>query len=288
MSAERIAEMLAESGLAREEMADVLEAIAPLEDLARDVPAPSTELAALLGPGHGTDPRPGALLGARRRAVAGAVVLALSGVGATGLSAAANTLPPPLQHRISQFSRHYLPFDLPEPSARRRVHGFPAWTPGSTPAPTGREDESSRSSQGRDASHPVPAPAAPPSPRTPASASAAEPYAEPSSSPSAATTSAAPSPMAQSYASGSPTPSDRPSDQSAKGEKGHHGQTPDPGKDRQGHRQGHRQAARQGPGPGREPRSRQGQRQRQGHPPDADPARRSDARTPRAGARPAA
>ena len=56
--------------------------------------------------------------GAAPSAVAGALVLALSGVGATGLSAAANTLPRPLQHQVSQFSHHYLPFDLPEPPGR--------------------------------------------------------------------------------------------------------------------------------------------------------------------------
>ena len=57
----------------------------------------------------------------RKRALAGVLVLALSGVGATGLSAAANTLPRPLQHQVSEFSRHYLPFDLPEPPIGRPV-----------------------------------------------------------------------------------------------------------------------------------------------------------------------
>ena len=45
-------------------------------------------------------------------------MLAFSSVGATGLSAAANTLPRPLQHQVSEFSRHFLPFDLPEPPGR--------------------------------------------------------------------------------------------------------------------------------------------------------------------------
>ena len=131
MSHVRIEEMLAESGLAREEMADVVDLLLPLEDLVDDAPAPSAELAALLGPER---PRPVARVGGRRSAVAGALVLALSGVGATGLSAAANTLPRPLQHQVSQFSQNYLPFDLPEPPApHRRSQGLPALTP----APTG-------------------------------------------------------------------------------------------------------------------------------------------------------
>ena len=72
-------------------------------DLVDDVPAPNAELAALLGPSRWSD-RTGSssLLGPRRSAVAGALVLALSGVGATGLSAAANTLPAPLQHQVSE------------------------------------------------------------------------------------------------------------------------------------------------------------------------------------------
>ena len=36
-------------------------------------------------------------------------------MGATGLSAAANTLPRPFQHQVAQFSHDHLPFDLPEP-----------------------------------------------------------------------------------------------------------------------------------------------------------------------------
>jgi hypothetical protein len=116
MSHARIEEMIAESGLDAEEMSDVLVALAPLAAPADEVPAPTAELAKVLGPGHRQTGREvSQLFGPRRSAVVGVLVLALSGVGATGLSAAANTLPRPLQHEVSKFSRHYLPFDLPEP-----------------------------------------------------------------------------------------------------------------------------------------------------------------------------
>ena len=104
MSHTRIAEMLLESGFEAEEMTDVVDALAPLADLADGVPAPTAELAALLGRAGGPPNRVSSLFGPRRSAVAGALVLALSGVGATGLSAAANTLPAPLQHQVSKFS----------------------------------------------------------------------------------------------------------------------------------------------------------------------------------------
>lgn len=219
-------EMLAESGLAREEMTDVVEMLAPLDDLVQEVPAPSAELAALLGPDRGVHPRPRALFGGRRGAVAGVVVLALSGVGATGLSAAANTLPRPLQHRVSQFSHHYLPFDLPEPPARTPARGLPVVTPGAVPTPTERgAGSASRSIPDRDVDHAATGPAT--SSRSSSAATTyAQPYAQPSSSSGAAPKSAAASPMAQPYASGSPT-TDRDPDQTAKGGKGQQGPDPD-------------------------------------------------------------
>ena len=195
-------EMLAESGLAREEMTDVFEVLAPLGDLPREVPTPSAELAALLGPA-GTALRPSALFGrGRRGAVAGAVLLAISGVGATGLSAAANTLPRPLQERVSQFSHDYLPFDLPQPPPppQQPVDGLPALTPGAVSAPTERTDDStSRSLPGRPTDRDAPV-WSKPSQASSASTPYAAPYAQPSSSPSDAWP-GAPSPMAQSSAS---------------------------------------------------------------------------------------
>src|SRR4051812_48642294 len=110
----RIEEMLVESDLDLDEMGEVVDTLAPLGELSDASPVPSAELEELFS--ATTPPAPvAALLGSRRGAVAGALVLALSGVGATGLSAAANTLPRPLQHSVSQFSQRYLPFGLPEP-----------------------------------------------------------------------------------------------------------------------------------------------------------------------------
>ncbi|KQT93869.1 hypothetical protein ASG49_02585 [Marmoricola sp. Leaf446] len=124
-------------------------------------PAPSAELAALLGPpatGGGTVDRDLAhLVPLRRRtgprgAVTGAVVLAVATVGATGLSAAANSLPAPLQEQVADLSRAYLPFDFPRP--RGALDRTPALeeqpAPQSQPgvpvvplpdAPGGRDDE---------------------------------------------------------------------------------------------------------------------------------------------------
>jgi hypothetical protein len=117
--------MLADSGFDPDDVEQLTAVLAPMAELADEAPAPSPELLALFGE---TAPRGGeedeaarvVPLGRSRNrgVVAGALVLALSGVGATGLSAAANTLPSPLQHQVSDFSRHYLPFDFPEPTVR--------------------------------------------------------------------------------------------------------------------------------------------------------------------------
>ena len=140
--------------------------------------------------------------------MAGALVLALSGVGATGLSAAANTLPRPLQHQVSQFSRDYLPFDLPEPPARHhRSQGLPALAP----APVGeRGGATSRSIPGRDPQAPAAiAPGAPTGPALPSPmATPSTSSAQPSAGPSYAVESAGPPPSVQ--PSASPSPSDRP------------------------------------------------------------------------------
>ena len=253
MSHVRIEEMLAESGLAREEMADVVDLLLPLEDLVDDAPAPSAELAALLGPER---PRTVARVGSRRSAVAGALVLALSGVGATGLSAAANTLPRPLQHQVSQFSQNYLPFDLPEPPApHRRSQGLPELAP----APTGeRGGATSRSTPGRQSDPAAIAPPAPtahaqPSPTAQATSSST---AQPGAAPSYATESAGPSPSMQPFATTSPSPSGRPHDGSGKG---HPSPSPDPGQDDKG--KGHGTA----PGKGTDPGTGQGNKPGQGN-----------------------
>ena len=103
MSHARILAMLEESGFDHDEMAEVVDALAPLDELADQAPAPSAELAALFGPArHGAVARASAPRSRARGAAVGAVVLALSSVGATGLSAAANTLPRPFQHQVAR------------------------------------------------------------------------------------------------------------------------------------------------------------------------------------------
>ena len=122
MSSARLEEVLADAGLAPAEQAELSELLLPLVVTTDLVPEPSAELAALFGePAEGGDlgalvPRAHAVRRWRvRTASVGAVVLAVSSVGATGLSAAANSLPSAVQHHVSQFSQHYLPFDFPEP-----------------------------------------------------------------------------------------------------------------------------------------------------------------------------
>lgn len=115
--------MLAESQVAPDEVNELLDLLAPLSDVATEAPEPSAELEALFDEGMDAPVARARVLPLDRRrrgrgAVAGAVVLALSGVGATGLSAAANTLPSPLQHQVSKFSQDFLPFKLPEPASR--------------------------------------------------------------------------------------------------------------------------------------------------------------------------
>lgn len=113
--------MLAESGFDPDDVEHLAAVLNPLAELSADAPAPSAELLALFGgDAHADAERTAQVVpivrGRNRGVLAGAIVLALSGVGATGLSAAANTLPSPLQHQVSDFSHRYLPFDFPEPT----------------------------------------------------------------------------------------------------------------------------------------------------------------------------
>ena len=146
MSHTRIEEMLTESGLPTDELAGLVDVLAPLESLAEEAPAPSPELAALFGP---ADQAPVPLSVRRKRALAGALVLAVSGVGATGLSAAANTLPRPIQHRVHEFSKHYLPFDLPEPPPPGQPLGADVLPPVPSAEPRPGDPGASRSAQQR-------------------------------------------------------------------------------------------------------------------------------------------
>ena len=200
MSLVQIEQLLTESGLSTEETPELVDVLATLDDLP-EAPAPSAALAAVFEGRRAFLAAEGAS-GPRKRAMAGVLVLALSGVGATGLSAAANTLPGPLQHQVSEFSRNYLPFDLPEPPGR------PAQS-APQPAdalPGSREDgdteEASRSAIDR------PGAGAPDASTNPAPAgSAAIGQAQPSTAPSS---SASPAPAAYAPAS-KPTPSSSPS-----------------------------------------------------------------------------
>jgi hypothetical protein len=114
MTSAQLQAMLAESGLDSDASADLTALLSPLAVTAADPPAASADLAALFGEDVPRPPR----VRSRRRgqgAVAGVLVLTVAGVGATGLSAAANTLPHPWQRGVSHFAHHYLPFDLPTP-----------------------------------------------------------------------------------------------------------------------------------------------------------------------------
>ena len=133
MSHSQVVAMLAQAGVRGEEADELRAVLGPLTQLGREVPEPSAELQALFGEDSGAAGGDAARRTGRSRGrgtVAGAVVLALSGVGATGLSAAANSLPSPWQRGVSEFSRHYLPFDFPEPTAQpRRPDGAPGARP---------------------------------------------------------------------------------------------------------------------------------------------------------------
>ena len=203
----RIEEMLVESDLDPAELDDLVDLLAPLGELPETSPAPSDDLADLF---DSTAPvrLVSSMSGRRHGAVAGAVVLALSAVGATGLSAAANTLPRPLQHGVSQFSQHYLPFDLPEPPPTSKSPlGMDAVPPAYPSLEAGRAGgPTSRSIPGRD---PALAPKttgrpAPVSAEKPAPSSSASPSASPSYSAFAASPSAGPA--GQPSPSGSPSP----------------------------------------------------------------------------------
>ena len=139
MSGVQLDALLFESGqdLDVDELAQLRDELGGLLDLVEDtVPTPSAGLAALLAaptPGEptrsaeisgGTAPVARLAIGGPPRrgsrprgAVTGAVVLAVATVGATGISAAANSLPAPLQRHVSDLSRTYLPFDFPRPRA---------------------------------------------------------------------------------------------------------------------------------------------------------------------------
>jgi hypothetical protein len=133
MNEHELQAMCAESGIEPDDAADLTRSLAPLRELCATVPEASPELRALFGDASERSAKPGPLplrsAHRTRSAVAGVVVVAMAGVGATGFSAAANTLPRAWQQQVSQFSHHYLPFDFPEPVARSDEAGTPAAHP---------------------------------------------------------------------------------------------------------------------------------------------------------------
>ena len=141
--------MMAESDLADEDLGALGAALLPLAELADRAPTPSPELEAVFGERDldlPRSPRPTALAAGGRGSgmAAGALVLALSCVGATGLSAAANTLPSPFQQQVSEFSRRYLPFDFPQPAARQHQPRRPSQAENRAPS---REEVSTGGSE---------------------------------------------------------------------------------------------------------------------------------------------
>lgn len=118
-------DMLAESELDSRQRDALLLVLRPLAQCSAKVPAPSGQLARLFAAVPA--PRTSSSRPRLARVAAGALALSLAGVGATGLAAAANNLPAPLQQRISDLSVRFLPFHVPAP--------LPARTPPANDAP---------------------------------------------------------------------------------------------------------------------------------------------------------
>ena len=257
MSRVRIEEMLAESGLAREEMTDVVDLLLPLEDLVEDAPAPSAELAALLGP-------------ARPRPVARDQRSARCRGGRAGAGPVRRRGHRPLGRRQHAAAAPAAPglAVLPRLPALR-----PARAACAAPSVAGAAGADARTRSGIAAARPRgPSPDASrpvrPSPRLPRRRT-------PSRRPTAhATTSAdraqrrrratrpvrpLPSPSMQPFATSSPTPSGRPHDGSGKGHP-----SPDPGQDDKG--KGHGSDPGKGTDPGTGQGNKPGPGQRRAQP----------------------
>ncbi|HET9501267.1 MAG TPA: hypothetical protein VFO98_13505 [Marmoricola sp.] len=109
--------MLDECGLTDEltdsDVAMLRTVTGPLEHLLGDAPAPSAALEEAVA-----QRIPLAIARTRRRgrrvAVASAAAI-VAVVASTGIAAANNKLPAPLQREIAEFSRHHLPFEFPAP-----------------------------------------------------------------------------------------------------------------------------------------------------------------------------
>lgn len=127
--------MLDECGLA-DELTDrevaLLDATVtgPLEHLVVDAPAPSAALEEAVAERFGTaDDGPDTLViplapaMARRRGrrlALGAAAAIVAVVASTGVAAANNKLPAPIQRELAEFSRHHLPFEFPAPQQQEQ------------------------------------------------------------------------------------------------------------------------------------------------------------------------
>jgi len=114
--------MIEESGLGPFESEDLVTFLTMLESLVDEsapAPAPTAALAAMLAGGAtGVGASVVALAARRHQNALAAAVLAVTGIVATGVAAAANDLPPTAQRIVAEFSDRFLPFDFPQPEDR--------------------------------------------------------------------------------------------------------------------------------------------------------------------------
>lgn len=170
----RVREMFAESDMDARETEPLVERLSELDRLVDDTVRPGPDLAALIA---------GMVASAtvtpfrRRHArVLVAAAVAFGTVGAGGIAAAANELPPAAQRVVADFSEQYLPFTIPGPEARTS-EDVEVTDP--TPAPEVSDDGQDRPVE------PAATPEATPTPGT--QAPAKTPRAKPSKAPSPST-----------------------------------------------------------------------------------------------------
>lgn len=130
--------MLAECDL-DEDLAPALAAtLGSLDHLVGEPPEPSPELAAAVADRFGsttdTQVLPAVVVPIQRgrRLALAAAVAVVAAVSTTGIAAANNKLPEPVQREIAEFSRHYLPFEFPAPQ-RQAPQQAPRQQPGQEP-----------------------------------------------------------------------------------------------------------------------------------------------------------
>ena len=110
--------MIEESGLDAFESDELAAFLAMVGSLVDDgAPTPSPALAKLLS-GAAAGAGPISLAVRRHQNALAAAVLAVTGIVATEVAAAANDLPPPAQRIVADLSNRFLPFDFPYPGTR--------------------------------------------------------------------------------------------------------------------------------------------------------------------------